>query len=126
MKPEDIPQEVWRAAEHAFYDSTPNAVGAVEAIARAIMAAEKRGEEAAQAKMAALLKDPAAVRVNYLRGDIACQDLIREGEEREREACAKVAMDCRIEPEIDHVGLVDGANRACVKVAAAIRNRGKP
>ncbi len=30
------------------------------------------------ADLAALLKDPAAIRINYLRGDIACQPLIDE------------------------------------------------
>ncbi|KKC39540.1 hypothetical protein WH87_04940 [Devosia epidermidihirudinis] len=48
-KPEDIPQDAWDAAERAFYESAPNALGAVEAIARAILSAEKRGEERATA-----------------------------------------------------------------------------
>lgn len=47
--------------------------------------------EATEAKMLALLKDPAAVRINYLRGDIACQALIDEAVLAEREACAEIA-----------------------------------
>ncbi|MEN3145721.1 hypothetical protein ABCW43_00240 [Neorhizobium sp. IRAMC:178] len=47
--------------------------------------------ETTEAKMLALLKDPAAVRINYLRGDIACQALIDEAVLAEREACAKIA-----------------------------------
>lgn len=44
-KPDDVSQSAWDAAERAFYYSEPGPGGAVEAIARAIMAAEKRGEE---------------------------------------------------------------------------------
>lgn len=40
------------------------------------------------ANFRALLKDPAAVRVNYLRGDIACQSLIDEARDKALEAAA--------------------------------------
>lgn len=45
-------------------------------------------------------------------------------ERRGIERAAEVALDYRIEPDVDHFGLADGFNRACVKIAAAIRNLG--
>ena len=74
-------------------------------IARAIMAERQRfvadfdgaadaGIDAAIAaereRTANLLKDPAAVRLNYLRGDIACQTLIDEAIAAERERCKRI------------------------------------
>lgn len=41
-------------------------------------------------RLATILKDPAAVRVNYHRGDIACQALIEEATAAERERCARI------------------------------------
>lgn len=49
---------------------------------RALSQAYERGKSESEARMAEILKDPAAVRVNYLRGGIACQPLIDEAYER--------------------------------------------
>lgn len=61
-------------------------------IAHALLAAEQRGEEKKAAEIEALLKDPVAVRANYLRGGIACQPLIDEAERRGLEKAAEVAL----------------------------------
>ncbi len=52
-------------------------------IARAIMAERER--------IGSLLKDPSAVLLNYLRGDIASQEIIKDALKLERERCARVA-----------------------------------
>jgi len=106
MKPEDITQEVWRAAEHAFYDSAPNAVGAVEAIARAIMAAEKRGAE---------------------REREACARMADE-EERKRLSNMRSAQEGSAEwGNPQEAALAQGHKAVtAMSIAAAIRNRGKP
>ncbi|MCC6481426.1 MAG: hypothetical protein IT554_03345 [Sphingomonadaceae bacterium] len=67
------PEELDRAAWHD-----------VRLIACAILAER----EASEKRMGELLKDPAAVRVNFLRGSIACQPLIDEAISAERERCA--------------------------------------
>lgn len=155
MKTEEISQEAWEEAEEwsgwPLWADLNNEDQATihEGVARAILAAEKRGEEATHAKMATLLKDPAAVRVNYLRGDIACQGLIQEAEEREREACARYVEGHGdvIPGSAVFAPLVSRNNMPCVSgdprdrlhshvrrsfddateaLAAAIRNRGKP
>lgn len=40
-----------------------------------------------------VLRDPAAVRINYLRGNIACQTLIDEAVEAQKQKDAKIADD---------------------------------
>ena len=85
-KPEDIPESVWAEAEAAKDNAGPSD-GWTVVIARAILAER----EASEKRMADLLKDPVAVRVNFLRGSIACQPLIDEAVAAEREHCAKIA-----------------------------------
>lgn len=137
MKPDlpndpEITPEIWEYVKANFYRPTTDKsfftfAALIEARHRAamnaaIMAAEKRGEEVAHAKMATLLKDPAAVRVNYLRGDIACQGLIHEAEEREREATLDAASSY-LNEQYGYGMLSHPMDRARI---AAIRNRGKP
>lgn len=95
----DIPEDIMKAAEDALDKMLCHCVEAsgsseayrldsVKEIARALMAERER--------MASLLRDPAAVRVNYLRGDIACQALIDEAVMAERERCAKVVETMKV------------------------------
>lgn len=93
-KPEDIPQDVWDAAEVVAKEATRDAmrdplmpyfVTVSPYIARAILSAEKRGEE------------------------------------REREACAQVADAARVPYHGSSRGI---ANEQSSAIAAAIRKRG--
>lgn len=88
MKPDDIPDDVRLQAVQVvvMLPAMPNAKEtekAIDCVARAILAERER--------MLAALKDPAAVRVNYLRGQIACQTLIDEAVEAERVRCLEAA-----------------------------------
>lgn len=74
-----------------------------------------------QDHVAALLKDPAAVRVNYLRGGIACQALIDEATIAEMERAAGIAD---AQEEINSSGVDDWSSGACsaaATIAKAIR-----
>lgn len=79
----DIPQDIMDAASNAWPCPPHETFSLTEAIAKAIMAEREHTAE--------LLKDPAAVRINYLRGDIACQHLIAEAVEAERQQSETVA-----------------------------------
>jgi hypothetical protein len=74
----------------------------VAPIARAILAER----QAAEARMAALLKDPVAVRLNWQRGGINADSIIAE----ERERCAKIA-DREAEERQAVAPLLDGKAR---------------
>lgn len=119
MKPDDIPEDVMSAAEDAYqaaiYMTTHDEPQAMVAmVARAIMAERERTE----ARMLDLLKAPAAVRVNYLRGNIACQPLIDEAVVAERDRCAKIAEGFEQTRDWVPGSLYDTLRR---EVAAAIR-----
>lgn len=58
------PRDDWGVGEH--HTICDEAAGEIERLTREL------------AGIVGLLKDPAAVRINYLRGDIACQPLIDE------------------------------------------------
>lgn len=114
-KPDWCPQRVWDEAVRLVDDLDPallDSQTAIESAAKAILAAEQREQD----KMEALLKDPAAVRVNYLRGGIACQPLIDDAVAKEREACAQVAE--TRSPDDDRLDF-----QVRQQVATAIRNR---
>jgi hypothetical protein len=75
--PDGIPQDVWVAADEALDNLLCNDIEAsgsskqfridsVTSIARAILAER----EASEARMLQLLKDPVAVRLNWMRGGI--------------------------------------------------------
>lgn len=84
--PEDVRNTAYAMAMRLVdrdRDSGENA----DVIAEAILAERT----ATEARIADLLKDPAAVRLNYLRGGIACQSLIDEAVAAERERCAGIA-----------------------------------
>lgn len=57
----------------------------------AIASALQAERDDTEAKWAEAMKTPLSVRVNYLRGNIACQNLIDEAVDAERERCAKIA-----------------------------------
>lgn len=125
-KPNDIPQDVWDsayAACNAKFD--PYSRAYVEDVARAIMAAKAECMPNLGNTGTYLAKDNAGQwhYINHAGTWQGCPPPFPSVED-EREACAQIAEDSRIDPEVDHVGLVDGANRACVKIAAAIRKRG--
>ncbi len=68
-------------------------------------------------KISALLKDPAAVRVNYLRGDIACQNLIAEARRKALEEAADIIR-ARMPLYTE-----DQALNACRECISSIRHR---
>lgn len=87
MRPDDIPEDVWRDVELRIMprDLVGSPLGDLvhRNCCYGILAERAKTE----ARALDLLKDPAAVRVNYLRGNIACQPLIDEAVAAERERC---------------------------------------
>jgi len=129
---ETIPEDVMAIAEdirsrvfNAMHDDDGRLTDSdpAEIIASAILAER----EATEARMAAVLKDPVAVRLNWMRGGINAGSIIAE----ERERCAKVAerycsnYSRRREQErrgSDEAVQSASMAVACAHVARAIRN----
>lgn len=107
--PIDVPSDIWSAVSSKLWYGMEFRAAVWEA-GRLIKAERDRIED--------LLKNPAAVRQNYLRGDIACQMLIDEAAASEREACAQ-EMDRRWRENAN----TPETRAAYSNAAAAIRNR---
>ncbi len=73
------PRDDWGVGEH--HTICDEAAGEIERLTREL------------AGIVGLLKDPAAVRINYLRGDIACQPLIDEARKAAFIEAAETAED---------------------------------
>lgn len=78
-KPYDVPADVWKVAEACCPGNNWNPI-TIERIARTILVEREAIED--------LLKNPVAVRLNYLRGGIACQGIIEDAIQAERKRCA--------------------------------------
>ncbi len=105
-------ESIATAAIEAYLSATPSRNDILEEAA-----AFKAGQAETEARIADLLKDPAAVRVNYLRGGIACQNLINEA----LEEAARVAEDA-VDTTDDGIDAFDASQI----IAAAIRALVKP
>lgn len=94
-QPKGIDSWAWQEAIRIL-ESKPEDTILITALS--LMDAYSRGRADEEQFLSTALKDPITVRVNYLRGGIACQPLIDYAVEQERERCAK-----RIESYYDHV-----------------------
>lgn len=110
----EAPEDIRNAVEQLIRDYGSDPALLAGAIVSATSRVIQSAVEAERARLDALLRDPAAVRVNYLRGGIACQHLIDEAVGAENERCARLCEDYE-PPAYTDVG------NACVDLAAAIR-----
>lgn len=108
----DIAEDVLQAAREAMCEPGTGVLrgSVIECAARAILAER----EASEARMLELLKDPVAVRVNWMRGGINADSIIAE----ERERCAKIA-----DPPLMHRKGAPGLwRRRRAEIASSIRS----
>lgn len=108
-----FPQDVWDAASYAVVHAPEYTRRLHENVCSAILAER----EASEARMLELLKDPVAVRLNWMRGGINADSIIAE----ERERCAKIA-DSLVAHVSDHDRYRSGMNAAAVDIAYGIRS----
>jgi len=108
MIPDDIRNTVRRLLEYGDRDRM------FEAVARALLA-ERASTEA---KIQELLKDPVAVRLNWMRGGINADSIIAE----ERERCATVATNYGLLRKTAFGGPLEAKRAAAKDIASAIRS----
>lgn len=116
-RPSDIPESVWEAAAQCLGRIAPYPVaweGALpEAIAHAILAAEKRGEERERER----LTDPVTLAKHLEVVGVVGREAVDEAILAERERCAQV-----VENDADLLlNCGKRAARAAERIAAAIR-----
>jgi len=112
----EIPAAVMDAAVKA-YDANPYKGMAIEKNAAAIIVVIAKAILAERSAISTLLKDPSAVRINYLRGDIACQVLIDEAVIAERQRCADLVESFSPGGENYEYGHDDASMRVAIRGA---------
>lgn len=135
---DEIPEELMRAARRiayvVFLDGHEQD-DLSEAIASALMAerlaSEARGREKATAELAEMLKNPAAVLVNWKRGEIDASSIVREAKAEQKEADAELADCIADERDVMAMGAAADSQVAVYRaqestanrIASAIRNQ---